>query len=116
MNILNGYIHFTHWALHLIKYKHPCHENTQTQCIHVRLLKKGFFHWIVKLYYNHLIFLNAYFVLLLLLIRTERVLFTIMKEKTKQKYNLKALLQEAVRGPFLGPKSRLLSNTKKWIF
>jgi len=69
----------------------------------------------VKLYYKHLIFLNAYFVLLLLLIRMERVLFTIMK-KTKQKYNIKALLQEVVRGPFLGPKSRLLSNTKKWIF
>ena len=113
MNILNGYINFTHWALHLIKYKHPCHEYTQTQCIHVRLLKKGFFHWIVKLYYKHLIFLNAY---LVVVVNKNGESLVHNNEKTKQKYNLKAVLQEAVRGPFLGPKSRLLSNTKKWIF
>lgn len=88
MNILNGYIHFTHWALHLTyKYKYPCHEYTQTQCIHVRLLKKGFFHWIGKLYYKNLIFLNAFLLLLLLLIKTKRVLFTIMKKKTNKNTN-----------------------------
>ena len=81
MNILNGYIHFTHWALHLIKCKHPCHEYTQSQCIYVRLLKKGFFQWIVKLYYKHLILLNANF--FGGLSKAERVLFTIMKKQNK---------------------------------
>ena len=92
-------MHFTHWALHLIKCKHPCHEYTQTQCIYVRLLKKGFFQWIVKLYYKHLILLYANFFGRVIKSRESLVH---NNEKTKQKYKLKALLQEG--GRFQGPR------------